>query len=165
MKKIRAHGFTLLELLSTLAIVGILIAIGAPSLTNFVKNERLTTQINTLLVHLQYARSEAITRHSPVVVCASNDGATCSGTWSDGWIVFSDEDSSNSVNGNDNLLRARDQLEGNNTLTSTGGAIIIFDNRGFSPNSSSTFTVTDDRGASNARSITISNTGRIRNGT
>lgn len=164
MKTNRPHGFTLIELMITLAIAAILMVVAVPSMRDFMKNERLTTQINTLLVHLQYARSEAITRHYQVVVCASSDGATCSGTWSDGWIVFSDEDGSNSVNDNDTLLRAHDKLKGNNTMTSSGGAIIVFDNRGFSPNSSSTFTVTDDRGSSYAKSISISNTGRIRNG-
>jgi type IV fimbrial biogenesis protein FimT len=164
MKTYRPHGFTLVELLITLAIVSILMLIAVPSLSDFMKNERLTSQINTLLSHLQYARSEAITRHYQVVVCASRDGATCSGSWTDGWIVFSDQDASSTVNDDDVLLRMHGKLKGSNTMTSTGGTIIIFDDRGFSPGYSSTFTVSDTRGSSYAKSISISNTGRIRNG-
>jgi type IV fimbrial biogenesis protein FimT len=164
MKTNRPHGFTLTELLTTVTIASILVVIALPSFSNLMKNERLTTQINTLFSHLQYARSEAITRHYQVVVCASRDGATCSGTWTDGWIVFSDQDASGTVNDDDVLLRAHGKLKGDNTLTSTGGLIIIFDDRGFSPDASSTLTVSDSRGSEYAKSISISNTGRIRSG-
>jgi type IV fimbrial biogenesis protein FimT len=128
----------------------------------FMKNERLTTQINTLLAHLQYARSEAVTRHAQVVVCASSDAATCGGGWDDGWIVFADLDSDGDMSAGDERIRAQQKLEGDNTLASSAGATIIFDNRGFSPNSSGTFTLQDDRGAAYEKTLTISNTGRVR---
>jgi len=164
MKRYSQQGMTLVELMITLAVAAVLMVVAVPSMTSFVQNERLTTQINTLLAHLQYARSEAVKTHQRVVVCSSNDAATCSGNWSDGWIVFTDGDEDGAVGGSDQLLRAHDALSGGNTLTSSGGSTVIFDGRGFAPNSNSTFTVSDSRGASYAKSITISNTGRIRSG-
>ena len=164
MKTKKYNAFTLIELMITLAMVGILATVALPGMSNFIKNERLTTSINSLMSYLQYARSEAILRHSQIVVCASNDEATCSGGWVNGWIVFSDDDQSGSVSGTEAILKIRQELKGNVTLSSTGGTTIIFDRRGFTPNSASSFAVCDDRGLANMKSISISNTGRISSG-
>ena len=74
-------GFTLLELLITVALVTIVMAIGIPSMRDFVKNDRLSTQINTLVGHLAYARSEAVLRHVPVIICASSTLTSCNSTF------------------------------------------------------------------------------------
>lgn len=157
MKKFSNNGFSLVELMVTLSVVAILAIVGLPGMIDFIKNERLTTQINSLLVDLQHARSEALTRHEQVTVCASKDGATCSGgDWEDGWIVM--------ITATSEVLRIRDELEGDNTLSSSSGATITYDQRGFAPNVNATFSVCDDRGASYGKSISVSNTGRIRSG-
>ena len=159
------QGFTLLELMITLAIVAVLMTIALPSMQDFIKNERLVTQLNSLLSHLQYARSEAVTRHQQVVLCASDNGSTCTtGDWQDGWIMFADTDASGGVSGTDSILKVKDALEGDTTLSSTGGKRVIYDDRGFSPNSNATFSLCDSRGPTFGKSITISNTGRIRRG-
>ncbi len=164
MKILTQNGFSLMEMLMTMSLIGILTMVAIPSVNGILKNERLTTQINSLLAHLQFARSEALLRHKQVVVCASKDAATCSGNWSDGWIVFFDNDESADVSDGDALLQAHAKLSGDNVMNNTGGTTIIYDSRGFTPNSASTFSVCDDRGASKGKSITISTTGRVRSG-
>ena len=76
-------GFTLLELLLTLALIGIVTAFAVPSMTEFSKNDRLTTNINSMIGHLAYARSEAVKRSVQVAMCVSNDtdtpNPTCTG--------------------------------------------------------------------------------------
>ena len=159
------NGFTLGELLITTALISIVTAIGVPSMSDFIKNDRLSTQINTLVGHLSLARSQAVTLAQPVSVCASSDLATCSSNdWANGWLVYVDADNSGDVSTGDELLRVHEALPGNSTLSSTAGSAITFDGRGFVPGIVGSFSLCDDRGVEHLKSITISNTGRVRRG-
>ena len=158
-------GYTLTEILITLAMISIVTAIGVPSMSDFIKNDRLTTQINTLVGHLALARSQAVTLQLPVTVCASSDLTTCSSNdWATGWIVFVDSDASGGVSPGDELLRSQQALEGNSNLSSTVGSSVTFDDRGFAPGAAGSFSLCDDRGSAHLKSITISITGRVRQG-
>ncbi len=99
------RGFTLVELMITLAVGALLLAVGVPETVSFLMSNRLTTQTNDILVKASLARSEAMKRSSPVVVCTSSDGATCSDSldWEGGWIAFIDGDNNNSANGSPGL--------------------------------------------------------------
>jgi len=90
----RQNGLTLIELLLSIVVLTIIVALGVPSFMEFIKNNRLTAQANNLVVSIQLARNEAVKRGSGSTVCASTDMTTCSGDddWSTGWIVFSDLD-------------------------------------------------------------------------
>ena len=96
-------GFTLVEMLVTVAILAILLSVAAPPLNNLVQGKQLLGQATKLATAINFARSEAISRAVNVVICASTDGASCSDEWEDGWIVFVDDDE-NSVRGGQELL-------------------------------------------------------------
>lgn len=88
------NGFTLVELLVSIAIAAILISIAAPSYVALTNTNRLATQANDILGGLMIARSEAIRLNQRVVFCRSDDGSTCSAAtdaWK-GWLVFADTD-------------------------------------------------------------------------
>ena len=157
-------GFTLLELLIVVGLVAILMAFGIPSIEAYIKNDRLTSQINTLVSHLAYARSEALVRRQQVILCASSNSTSCIGGWEDGWILFVDADNSSGFTDGEPILRVKQALSGNNTFTSTLGTSFIYDNRGFSAAGTGTFSLCDDRRVANLKSISISNTGRVRRG-
>ena len=161
----RNAAFTLIELMITLTILSLVMAIGVPSMRDFIKNDRLTTQINTLVGHLAYARSEAALRHQSVVVCASGTGTSCSTTnWASGWIIFVDSDNNSDFSAGEDMLRVVEEISGGNTLASTVGSVVTYDKRGFAPNSVGSFTLCDDRGDAHKKSISISTTGRVRQG-
>ncbi len=84
------QGFSLIELMVVTAIIGISLAIGLPSFTSIVSKIRMDGEINAVLSGLNYARSEAVKRGQPVVVCPSTNASSCAtGTgWSTGWIVL-----------------------------------------------------------------------------
>ncbi len=166
MKTRTQTGFTLLELMVTTAIVAIFAIIALPSMSEFIKNERLTTQINGLVASLQRARSEAILRHVPVTLCSSDNGASCTNDdWDAGWILFADVNGDGAVDAEDEVLQIKNTLEGNTSLTGSGGVTVItYDSRGFTPGASTTFSLCDDRGSSFGKAISISNTGRVNTG-
>lgn len=82
-------GFTLLELLTTIAVVAMIASYGVPGFQNMMANSRSVTHTNDLVTALNLGRSEATRRGTTINVCASSDAATCSGStdWSTGWVV------------------------------------------------------------------------------
>jgi type IV fimbrial biogenesis protein FimT len=86
--KSRHTGFTLIELVITIALLGILLAWAIPNVRTFIKNARIVSVTNELVADIGLARQEAQRRGRTVQICASNDGTTCSGTdWMNGWII------------------------------------------------------------------------------
>ena len=87
----RIGGFTLFELMVTLAVAALILSLGVPGFRSFIQNNRATTHTNDLVTALNLGRSEATRRGASVLLCSSSDGATCSGSndWSSGWIVRS----------------------------------------------------------------------------
>ena len=87
-------GFTLVELLITIAIVSVLLVVGLPSLKTFMQGNQLVASTNELISAIHVARSEAIKLNTNVTICESSDGTTCAttGNWENGWIVFVDGD-------------------------------------------------------------------------
>jgi len=98
------RGLTLIELLVTLSIAVILVTIGVPSFIDMMASNTATSYANDLLGDINYARSEAITRGTRVVVCrgaATAVGTACADAsvdWEDGWKVFEDCNDNQTVN-------------------------------------------------------------------
>ena len=80
-KRLSPRGFTMVELLVVLAIIGVLIAIASPSMARFIAEWRVKDAANTLIGQLQLARIEAIRTSRPVVLCpAASSGIACAAT-------------------------------------------------------------------------------------
>ena len=90
----RRRGVTLLELIITLAIAGVLLAVAVPLARRSLRNARMIATGNRFLHALHLARSEALRRGVRVTLCKSTDGAGCAdhGGWDQGWLVFRDAD-------------------------------------------------------------------------
>jgi type IV fimbrial biogenesis protein FimT len=85
-------GVTLIELVVTLALLAVLVALAVPSFSDAGLPSQLRAVADKLVGAVQFARSEAIKRDTTVVLCASADGQTCDAgatNWNEGWIVTS----------------------------------------------------------------------------
>lgn len=97
-RAVRRHvrGFTLIELMVTLVVLGIIVSIAMPAFSGLMNSNRLVAQSNELVGGIQLARGEAIRRNARVSFCGSTDGANCvadASAWTH-WLVVLDSDSS-----------------------------------------------------------------------
>jgi len=146
-------GFTLIELLITIVVVSILLATGVPSIMQMVKNNRVTTQANKLVMAVQLARNEAVKRGTRSTICAANstlDNCSSSTDWSNGWIVFSNLDGDMTADtGTDACLETEDCLMRasngvDNSVLTGGDTAIHFLPTGYTDNGPVSFTLTAD---------------------
>jgi type IV fimbrial biogenesis protein FimT len=104
--KRRVTGVSLLELMVVLAIITSLGAMAVPTTSRWIDEWKVTVLANTLLADLHLARSEAIRRGAPVVVCSSSAGGCgTAGLWEQGWLVFVDANNNAMIDDGEDLLR------------------------------------------------------------
>jgi type IV fimbrial biogenesis protein FimT len=162
-----SKGFTLLELVIVIAILGITTAFAAPELGTMIKNNRISGGANDFVAALQFAKGEAAAQLTNVIICKKNSTSTgCSGggNWQQGWIVFADTNGDSGFNAGEAILLNHEALHGSITLGGVGGSA---DSYLFRPSGTTTVTSTetlimcDDRPFdSNSRGILITITGR-----
>lgn len=122
MSTMKKHGgFTLIELMVTVAILAILLGIAAPSFESVIKSSRMASAVNTFLSDARFARSEAIRRGGGVVMCRSDApekakpscgaGSGPGGNgWVSGWIIFHDLNNDLNYDTGEPLLRVQSKV-------------------------------------------------------
>lgn len=124
----RNRGFTLIELMVTVAVLAILLTIALPSFKGVIQSNRVATSTNELIATLSLARSEAIRNSRGSGVCASSAGAACDGTWEQGLMVWGDTNGNGEFDAAEPVLRflvVNPQME----LSAQAG-VVAFDGRG-----------------------------------
>ena len=129
-----SRGFTLIELMTVIAVVAIGSALAYPSFSNVIKSNRVATSTNNVIAAFNLARSEAIRSNRGGGVCPSTSGTQCDGAnWNVGYLAYTDMDSSGTFTTGDTAIR---YFEGNTALSLTaianGGGVsqIAFDRTG-----------------------------------
>lgn len=152
----RQRGFTMIELLVTMTVGAILMALAVPSFTAFLQSDRAMTQMASLAISLNIARSEAIKSDLPggVIVCASTDNSTCNASnWATGWIVVSSAGGS--------PVTVVPPLSAGSTLTEASGLTSITFNSNGGVAAPAIFKLCDARGPAMARDAEVNVIGRI----
>lgn len=157
---------TLTELMMTLAVLGILVGVSAPYLQDTLRNWRITSQTNDLLSDFGSARGQAAGLSVTVTMCASSNGTSCTGTWDQGRLIFTDADADGSVDTGDAVVRKIPAINSSTTLAaanlSTAGRV-QFRPTGMAAGvtgSGATFKFCDSRTGPHGRTVTLSATGR-----
>lgn len=160
----RHHGYTLPELVFTMAIAVGLLGWGVPTFRDLQRNAARTREVNQFIQAVYLARSEAIKRNRVVSLCPSLDAEDCApagSAWQTGWIVFvnGDRDSPAVRDADEELLRVYAPWPGGSlSANRTTLSFRPFGQMGVT----ATFTFCDDRGSPAARAVIISQTGRPR---
>lgn len=161
-------GFSLIELMVTLAIAAIVMTLAVPSFASFIQNNRQTTNINDLIAALNFTRAEALTQRRIITLCKSADGTTCptgagSGDWSQGWIVFADLNDNGTRQAAEPIIRVAGPIKGVASFVGNNNVVnrVTFTPLGLTT-TPGTITLCDSRGASHARATLIAFSGRIR---
>jgi type IV fimbrial biogenesis protein FimT len=158
-------GFTLIELMVVLSIIGILTSLALPSFESFIRKQESSGQINHLYTSLYLARSEAVKRNQTVTICKSSTKSHCGGDWSDGWLMFEDINNNGSFDLGESLITTGQLKTGYTLRWSAFGSTsyIRFDKNGMTASHNGTFKLCpadkDDRFAS---AVIVSKTARIR---
>lgn len=164
----RHPGFTLVELIVTLAVTTILIAIAVPAGQAMLGRASLGSEANLLQSHLHLARSEAVKRGSDVVLCPAARPGQCDKTieWQSGYMVFVDLDSDGNFDPGESLLHVQQPAEKRIRIRSAqsanGRKKIRYQPNGMARGYTATFTLCDPGGQIPPKAVIISNTGRPR---
>lgn len=146
-------GFTLIELMTTIAIVAIVAAIAVPSFNNMILNNRLSAFANDMISSISAARNEAISTRRSVAIKAN------SGDWSEGWTVIVDINSDGVFDTSDETVKAVESYSSALRESGTSPSNLVFNSKG-SRGTLGTWgplKVCDDRNA--GRSISVEGAG------
>jgi type IV fimbrial biogenesis protein FimT len=172
----------MIELMVTLTVAGVLMALALPNLRPFIQNSRLTSASNDLLRSLYIARAEAVKRQLNVAVCATADptasdaSITCSYGASafNGWFVFVDVNGNWQRDAGDAIIEKHALLDSSVSVRNDADGIVSYAPTGFANLAgakapSSNIVLCDQRGTvllsgtdSAARAVLVANTGRAR---
>lgn len=162
----RTHfGFSVLELIVTLAIVSVLAVFTLPNMSRLMQSNRMTTAKNALIGTLHRARAEAASTSRNAVLCPSANGHRCltTGDWSGGWLLYRDDNANGRFDPVESLLQVHAMDATDLTVrTSDGRRKVTYRNLGRADGTNVRFIFCDRRGDAAGGQVVVANSGRMR---
>ncbi len=155
------QGFTLLEVLVTLAVAAVLLGIAVPSYRSVVVRNSIAANVNEFVAGLNFARSQAVTRGRKVQICSSSNQQSCNGgsDWSGGWVIFVDDGSATPKPSSDTRLQVKGPSGAGFTIKSESTPSLSFNSNGFAGTGATFIARSSD--TPSQTTITVAATGRV----
>ena len=156
------YGFTVIELMVSIAIAGILTAVAMPSFNDFMTSTRVDNEISELHRILLTARNTAINTGQNVTVCPLNISNICSTNWQGEISVFTNT-ASNSIYDplNETLIKVKGSVTTGDLLQYSQSSVIYTPAGRLSNNISDTFSYCPQSNADMSRGIDVTISGRV----
>jgi len=164
---VREKGFTLIELMITLAVAAILLTVAAPSFFTFIASARSDAQMSAIVTSLQEARTYSLKERRSVTVCGGTVSSaavpSCDGAWDNGWAVFVENNTTVGTYQNaDTVISVHEAIADNFNITKTNGSSISFDGRGWAASGNGDFKVCEASNSTTyARQVLVALSGRV----
>jgi prepilin-type N-terminal cleavage/methylation domain-containing protein len=156
------NGFTLVELLVGIAIIGILMLLAMPALSEFTVKLRVDSELSSLQRLTLIARNHAISTGQNVTLCPLADNNNCVNNWQNELSVFTDANSNRIFESNlgEELIQTKTLVNTNDTLIFNGGSSLRYRPDGsLTPNG--TFKFCPANFVQLSRGLTVSRGGRL----
>jgi type IV fimbrial biogenesis protein FimT len=155
-------GFTLIELMTAVAIMAVTLTIGLPTFNSTIQRVRVDTALHLLSTDMAMARNSAVMRHSQIVVCPRDPSGGCADgqDWSRGWMVFGDPDGNHQPDDEHDILRVSEPPSGALLFLPASRPLLRYQSDGRAANSNLTVYVCKD--ARYAGKVVVNNLGRVR---
>jgi type IV fimbrial biogenesis protein FimT len=161
--KIRLRGYSLYELLMTMALIALVLTLGLPSFGSIIANHRLRVEVDALFHAVHLARKGSIVRRRVISICPSHNGIDCEPAldWSTGWIMFVNTDrDSPAARDYDEAILQHHPVDQNVRIMSNRESFTLRSTELRATNGTLVFC--DRRGRATVRALVISYTGRPR---
>jgi type IV fimbrial biogenesis protein FimT len=123
-----ARGFSIVELVVTLAVAAVLLAAAIPSFQSVIRSNRMSSQANELVTAFTLARSEAVKRNGTIAVCSADTSTsppTCGTDWAEGTMVFADADGDGVHDTGEEIVRVFRAINPDDSITATPSTVNV----------------------------------------
>jgi len=160
----RYNGFTLLELMTTVALIALTLTVAAPALTSMAERSKARESVKLIQRQLSLARVDAVATESRVTVCPLDTNNECSSDWNSTISAFTDDDNNRVRSNDERIISSIPANLSAHILRSYNNRAISFDYRGFSGFNAGTFSYCVSGVAKFGKALIISRIGRVREG-
>ncbi|WOE42220.1 GspH/FimT family pseudopilin [Acinetobacter chinensis] len=163
----RKNGFTLFELIVTIAVIGIIAVLAVPSFKNLMASQEAKKNVQILNSVIQLAKSQSVTHRTNTVLCSSADGSSCQANqWATGYILFLDRNKNGAVDSGEKVIQSEETGLKYGTLTWVGSGSVAYltfrKPNGLPIGSNGTFTYCSSVGSQNHYKVILNDMGLTR---